>query len=234
MNCVEFRRHLGADPQSNAVEFVRHRAECPRCADAAGRAGEFDRSLLRALNIEAPAQLADSILLAQATAERRRRATMRRGAIFAIAASLALAVGMVGMRVEAKPLSAQAVEHLHEEASKLALTADLPPAEIRDAFTQRGLSLHDVPAGISFVGCCPMGKHRTVHMVMPNAADPVTVIYVVDKRVGQREDFQRDGLQGRSVPLGAGTLILLAKSSSTFDHVEAVWSEALAAAPTNG
>ena len=110
MNCVEFRRQLGVDPQSNAAEFARHRAECPRCAEAAGRAGEFERGLTRALNIEVPPQLADSILLAQATAERRRRASMRRGGIFALAASLALAVGVVGMRAEAKSLPALAVE----------------------------------------------------------------------------------------------------------------------------
>ena len=230
MNCVEFRRHLGVDPQSSDAGFARHRAECARCAEAAERAQGFERNLQRALTVQPPAQLIESILLAQTPAERRRRAAIRRGAIFALAASLALAVGVIGMRAEARPLSAQAVEHLHEEAITLKMTTQLPAAKITEAFAQRGLTLHNVPDGVSFVGCCPMGKNRTVHMVMPNADDPVTVIYVVDNRVGQREEFQRDGLRGRSVPLGAGTLILLAKKVDAFDRIENVWRGALGTA----
>ena len=45
MNCVEFRRQLGVDPHSSGAEFVRHRADCVRCADAAARAMDFDRDL---------------------------------------------------------------------------------------------------------------------------------------------------------------------------------------------
>jgi hypothetical protein len=235
MNCVEFRRHLGADPQSNAVEFVRHRAECPRCADAAGRAVEFDRNLLRALNIEAPAQLADSILLAQATDERRRRVTLRRrGTIFAVAASLALAIGLFGMRVDAKPLSTLAVDHLSAEPFALATTAPIPDTDVRNAFAKRGVALDKVPAGVSYVQCCPVGRYLSVHMVMPEQDGPVTVLYVTNDIAKQRQDFVRGGWLGRSVPMGHGTLVLLAKSSSTFDHVEAVWSEAFATAPANG
>jgi hypothetical protein len=53
------------------------------------------------------------------------------------------------------------------------------------------------------------------------------VIYVVDRKSSQREDFQRDGWHGRSLPLGNGTLILLARDTDQFDHVEASWRGAL-------
>src|SRR5690348_12909032 len=122
MNCLEFRRQLGVDPQSAAADFVRHRQECARCAEAAARAMEFEAALRRALNVEPATQLAESILLAQATQQQRgRRVWMRRGGLLALAATLVLAVGM-GMRVEARPLSAQAVDHLHGEPEALKLT----------------------------------------------------------------------------------------------------------------
>ena len=226
MNCLEFRRQLGVDPLSNATAFVQHRHECARCADAATRAADFEAALRRALQVEPAPQLAESILLAQATRQNRRGVRLRRGGLFALAALLVLAVG-VGMRVEARPLSVQAVEHLRDEAQVLAATKPLAAEEVRDAFAQRGLSLRHVPDGIAFVGCCPMGRHLTVHMVMPQGDGPVTVIYVVDRKGGQREDFQRDGWRGRSVPLGNGTLILLARDSAPFDRVESAWREAL-------
>lgn len=227
MNCVEFRRALGIDPHAIGVDFTRHRADCERCAEAHDHALRFERTLTRTLQIPAPMQLTDSILLAQATIDRRRRALQRRGALFALAASLALGVGIFTLRVEAKPLNTEAVEHLHAEAATLTMTRVVPAAEVTNAFEQRGLTLHNVPDGISFVACCPMDAHRTVHLVMPDGDDPVTIIYVVDKHIASRQDFQRDGLVGRSVPLGAGTLILLARKPLAFDRMEAIWRSAL-------
>jgi hypothetical protein len=139
---------------------------------------------------------------------------------------LVLAVG-VGVRVEAKPLSVQAVDHLREEADVLTSTNPLPADSVRAAFAKRGLKLNHVPDGVAFVACCPMGRHLTVHMVMPEGDGPVTVIYVVDRKSSQRENFQRDGWHGRSLPLGNGTLILLARDTDQFDHVEASWRGAL-------
>lgn len=227
MNCVDFRRQLAIDPHAEAADFVRHRAECPRCDAAAGRAIEFERTLRRALDVAPPAQLADSVLLAQATSQRRRRTALRRTAILAFAASLALAVGVVGTRVEATPLSAQAVAHLEKESAVLKMVASIPAAEVSEAFAKRGVSLNHVPAGVSFVACCPMGRYKSVHMLMPDGDDPVTVIYVVDARAAQREDFVRDGWSGRVLPLGSGSLILLARHATAFDRIETTWRGAL-------
>jgi len=226
MNCIEFRRQLGIDPHTAVAGFVRHRQECARCADAAARATEFEAALRHALHVAPSPQLAESILLAQATQQNRRQAYLRRGGLLALAATLALAVG-IGMRVEAKPLSAQAVEHLREEAEVLTSVKPLPSESVRAAFAQRGLKLSHVPEGVAFVGCCPMGRHLTVHMVMPEGDGPVTVIYVVDRGSSRREDFQRDGWHGRSLPLGNGTLILLARDTDHFDGVETLWRDAL-------
>jgi hypothetical protein len=226
MNCLEFRRQLGVDPQSAAGDFVRHRQECARCAEAAARAAEFEGALRRALHVAPSPQLAESILLAQATQQNRRHVYLRRGGLLALAATLVLAVG-VGMRVEAKSLPAQAVDHLREEAEVLTWTKPLPAESVRAAFAQRGLGLSRVPDGVAFVACCPMGRNLTVHMVMPEGDGPITVIYVVDRHSSQREDFQREGWHGRSLPLGNGTLILLARDTDHFDTVEASWRAAL-------
>ena len=228
MNCLEFRRQLGTEPLSAAADFVRHKHDCARCAEAAARAAGFEAALRRALQVDAAPQLAESILLAQATRQNRQQTRLRRGGLLALAAALVLAVG-IGVRVEAKPLSAQAVDHLLGEAVVLASTQPVTAAAVRDAFAQRGVALASVPPGtITFVGCCPMGRHRTVHLVMSSRGAPVTIIYVVDEHVAQREDFQRDGWHGRSLPLGNGTLILLARDTDHFDSVESAWRAALA------
>src|SRR5436305_11149530 len=101
MNCLDFRRQLNIDPQTAAAEFARHRQECARCAEALERALAFEGDLRQALLVPVPAQLADSVLLAQATGEQRLRARRRRGAaLIALAAAALLAVG-IGMQTEA-------------------------------------------------------------------------------------------------------------------------------------
>ncbi|MDR3390068.1 MAG: DUF3379 family protein [Rudaea sp.] len=226
MNCLEFRRRLGVDPQCCDVDFVQHRQECARCAGACERAHGFETSLRQALVITPPAQLAESILLAHATRQQQQRQGYRRGAVLALAAAVALAFG-IGTRVAARPLATIAVDHLNSEAEVLGMTKTVADSEVQEAFAYRGVALGKIPAGISFVACCPVGGYESVHMVMPQAEGPVTVLYLTNDRHEQRKDFARDGWIGRSVPLASGTLVLLAHDSSHFDQMENLWRSAL-------
>lgn len=229
MNCLEFRRELNIDPHSGAAGFVAHARACARCAQAHAEALAFEVALGRSLDIPVPANLAESILLAQATTQRHERQRWRRSAGWlAVAAAAVLAVG-VGWRVtRAQPLGTAAVEHmLGQEASALALTKPVETDAVRHAFAERGIVLGaDVPADVSYVACCPVGKFKSVHMVMPRANGPVTVMFVTDDKVAARSDFSHAGWLGRSVPLAHGTLVMIGHDASQFDAVEREWRTA--------
>jgi hypothetical protein len=227
MNCLDFRRQLNIDPQTAAADFARHRQECARCAEALDGALAFESALRRALLVPVPAQLADSVLLAQATGEQRRRTRRQRhSALLALAAAALLAIG-IGVQTEASPLAKLAVRHLNKEAFILPMTQPIPDADVRKAFAESGINLADVPAGISFVYCCPVGPYHSVHLVMPQREGPMTVLYLTEDAVKKREDVTRDGWRVRSVPLAHGTLVLLAHDTSHFDQVENAWRVAL-------
>ncbi|MGA9334957.1 MAG: DUF3379 family protein [Rudaea sp.] len=229
MNCLEFRRQLNIDPHCTAHEFLRHRQDCPRCAQAHERANAFEASLQRALAIRVPAQLAEAILLAQATEQhRQRRRYLRRGGFFAVAAAAVLALG-IGMHVRATPLSTLAVDHVmaSDEHFALALTKDVTEDAVRQAFAKRGVKVRQIPVGISYVACCPVGRFTSVHMVMPGKDGPVTVFYISNDRVAGTSDFAHEGMKGRSVPMGKGTLVMVAHDSSQFDRLENEWRDAL-------
>lgn len=232
MKCLEFRRELNIHPRSGAAEFVQHVRECPRCAQAQADALAFEATLGRALDVPAPAQLAESILLAQATQQRRERQRWRHGAAWlGVAAAAVMAVG-IGWRVSrAQPLGNAAITHmLGEEAPALALTAPVTTDAVRKAFAQRGVALALVPADISYVACCPVGRFKSVHMVMPRANGPVTVMFLVDDHSGQSSDFAHAGWLGRSVPLAHGTLVMIGHDAGQFDQVQHEWQSALQSA----
>ncbi|MBS0556263.1 MAG: DUF3379 family protein [Proteobacteria bacterium] len=229
MNCLEFRRELNIHPQSNDADFVAHARECARCAQAQADALAFEATLGRALAIPPPANLAESILLAQATQQRRERAHWRqRTGWLALAAAAVLAVG-VGWRVTRAPaLGDAAVAHmLGEEASALTLTTPVANDSVRKAFAKRGIDLAQVPADISYVQCCPVGKFKSVHMVMPRANGPVTVMYLVDDHATTPTEFAHSGWLGRSVPMAHGTLVMIGHDASQFDQVQQLWNAAL-------
>jgi hypothetical protein len=229
LNCLEFRRQLGVDPHAGGA-FAQHRVECARCADAFARANGFEKSLRSALDISAPPNLAESILFAQATEERiRRRRFSRRTAWFSAAAAAVLAIG-IGTYVQAKPLPQAAVDHLKKEAFILGKTQPIADAPIREAFAEFGVTIDTIPAGASFVACCPVGKYVAVHMIVPESEGPVTVLYVVDDQHEHHQDFIREGWHGRSVPLAHGTLVILGHDAAHFDELETSWTAAIQSA----
>jgi hypothetical protein len=227
MDCLEFRRQLLADPRCGLAEFLAHARACTGCAQAQQRALAFEATLNSALAIAAPPQLAESILLRQATEQQRSRQRWRRGgALLALAAGVVLAFG-IGMRLQAKPLAELAVRHLEGEAFVLSRTQSLPAAEVRNAFARLDVKVGELPANVSWIGCCPVGRYSAVHLVMQQGSGPVTVLYLADDSHEARADFAREGWLGRSVPLAHGTLVLLAHDASRFDEIEQQWRSAL-------
>jgi len=230
MNCLEFGRELLIYPQSADADFVRHVRDCARCAEAQQRALAFEASLKSALAVPAPAQLAEAILLKQATEQQRARQRLHRGgALLALAAGVVFAFG-IGMSLQAQPLAQVSVDHLEREAFVLSMTKPVPEANIRKAFADLGVHVGDLPAGISFVACCPVGRYSSVHLLMPQANGSVTVLYLTDDQHESRKDFVREGWLGRSVPLAHGTLVLLGHDASQFDQIENQWRTALQSA----
>lgn len=234
MNCLEFRRLLGSDPASTLGDFVAHRLECAACAAAHARADEFEVRIRKAASVPVPVNLADRILLAQTTESRHARRNRRRGfAAMIVAAAASVVVALVAVNrpePEMPELAGMVVEHLQEHVISEARAAHpVARQDVVAAFADRGVRLAAVPAGINYVHECPAGPYRTVHMVMPESGGPVSVVYVVDKSSSRRVDFASDGMRGREVPIGQGSLVMLARADAGFDAIESAWKSALGA-----
>ncbi|HEY0178118.1 MAG TPA: DUF3379 family protein, partial [Dokdonella sp.] len=150
----------------------------------------------------------------------------------AAAACLALAIGAAYRPASPPPLSALVADHVTGPHERDALRRErpLPDSMVRRAFAARGIDLDHVPAGVSYVNECIVGDYRTVHMVMPQDGEPISVVYVARHREPER-DFAGDGLRGREVPIANGTLFLLARDDRRFGALEQAWRGALAAPP---
>ncbi len=231
MDCLEFRRVLGSDPKISTPAAREHLHGCPFCADATARAQSFEARLAQTMAVPVPEGLADRILLAQLTGKRqqRRSGVHRFGWIaLAAAACIALAIGMVRYQPAPAALGDLVVAHIDgAEKDALNLREPIAASAIERAFADRGVHLASVPADISYVQECPIGDYRSVHMVMPEQGAPVSVLYVVDHRGRASVAFQREGMQGREVPIANGTLVLVAQATTQFDAIERSWRDAI-------
>jgi len=72
----------------------------------------------------------------------------------------------------------------------------------------------------------PVGTMGSVHMVMPEPEGPVTVFFLPTHRE-RRGDYVDQGMHVRAVPMGTGTLALVAADTRHFDALEAGWRYSL-------
>jgi hypothetical protein len=233
MNCLEFRRRIGAEPRSRDPEILAHRDSCKDgCAAFWQRAQRFEDDLEAALAVPVPEGLADRILLAQATGERHRQVGRRR-AWMAMAASVLIAfagVGMLWRHADLNSLPALAVAHMPEEMDAMSLTEPMTDAQVEAGFVGRATRLKGpAPVGVTYVHDCTVGPYPAVHVVTRMNDEPVVALYMPGKMGDKTTEFHRDGWDGRQVALSGGTLVVMAQGASrkTRDAVERGWRAAI-------
>jgi hypothetical protein len=234
MDCLEFRRRLGSEPQVVDAEAKTHLAGCASCAAATLAAQAFEARLANALAVAVPGDLAGRILAAQrADVEPLQQRRGLRWITLAAAASLLLAFGVVRYQRDANALPSLVAAHVTapDEHAALALQAPVPMNEVEKAFADRGVKLAEAPPQVVYVAECGIGRWRSVHMVSAGEGGPVSVVYVVRERAAASKDFQRAGLVAREVPIADGTLFMLAQSDQRFDALEHAWRDALEGPP---
>jgi len=182
MNCLDFRRRIGAEPRSRDPELLAHRDTCKEgCAAFWQRAQRFEDDLEVALAVPVPEGLADRILLAQATGERRRQVGRRRAWV-ALAASVLIAFvggGLMWRQADLNSLPALAVAHMPEELGALNLTQPMTDAQVEAGFVGRATRLKGpAPAGVTYVHDCTVGPYPAVHVVTRMNDEPVVALYM--------------------------------------------------------
>ena len=217
MNCLEFRRIVGAEPHSALPEVAAHAAECAACAGYQRQLQQMDQLIHRALAVEV-----DRLPLQPAV---RRRRSGR----WAMAASvlLAIAVGVFWAGYPRDTLASAAVDHaLHEPASLQATTAVVSEQQLAQVLAQSRVRLKSGVEQVSYATNCPFRGRVVPHFVVQTSQGPVTVLLLRDEAaVSQPRPFNEGSFQGSIVPAPHGVLAVLGQGAP----VEEVAAKVLAA-----
>jgi hypothetical protein len=114
MNCLEFRRRVGAEPSVSDADLEGHRRECPACSRYQDELRAMDALLARALAVDA-ARIRRPDPAVQAA-----RATRSRPRWLALAASILISVsaGLRSGSARRAPLAREVIGHVAHEPGR--------------------------------------------------------------------------------------------------------------------
>ena len=217
MNCLEFRRIVGAEPHSVAADVAEHAAQCPACARYQQDMQQMDQLIHRALSID--------VSVAPAVVQPKRKPLMRWG--LAASLLLAVAIGVFWLGYPRETLAAEAVEHaLHEPDSLVRTTEVVTPEELTEVLAHAQVKLKAEMGRVSYATVCPFRGHHVPHFVVQTDEGPVTVLLLRDeKSIEKARPFKEGKFEGVIMPAPFGVLAVLGENVP----VEHVANQVLAA-----
>jgi len=210
MNFSEFKKILGSDPRCSDPEFLRARRSSPEFSEAASDADRLEDRLERAARIPVPDSLLGDLLSISRTPPEAKRT--RRWVAMAMAASVLIAVGAAGLIWNVQhswdSVEEYVVDHYRHDG-ELSLSGSSVD-EVRELFS--GLDADVAPALARIVGVikyCPTPDGKGVHMILNTENGPVTVIYMPETPVSDREMFAFDNVEVLLVALERGSAAII-------------------------
>ncbi len=220
MNFSEIIRQLGAEPLSQDPEFLRARSSTPEFHRAAEEADAFEKKLTRAMDLQLPGDMMESILqisrhpagvAAVATTPWWRSVALAAGILVAIVASgiswnMNRGWDSVGEYV--------ADHYRHDGSGLVARAGEKSSQDIQGIFATFNVEAASELADIvSVIKYCPTPNGKGVHMVLNTRAGPVTVLFMPATEVNDRETLAFDGMQVLLVSLEKGSAAIIGTGS---------------------
>jgi hypothetical protein len=217
MNFSDFRRLLGADPRSQDPAFLHARDSSPEFREAAAEAERFEATLERALSLPVPPGLIDGL---QAAARQGDASGGKRWWPAALAAGTLLAIAAAGLSWRGShrwdSVEEYVMDHYyHDGVEMLAEAGSGQLAPVQSAELQELLAAVEAQAApalaqlVGVVKVCPTPDGNGIHMVLNTTDGLVTVIYMPDTGVEDRQSFDFDGQQAILVQLQHGSAAIV-------------------------
>lgn len=209
IDCLEFRRRVGATPENRDPDVLEHKLECRACAEFAAEQSVLDRRLADALRIPVPEDLKARVIWRQAGRQR----SVRRYWL-PIAASLVLATGLGFVLMDSaehETLPAAVIAHIKHEPDLLLPTSGLAePVRVSAVLAGGQARLAQPMANIAHAGLCPFRGKNVPHLVLTIEGEPVSVLLLSDEQTEGSTEINEEGYHGVIVGSGKGSIAIVA------------------------
>jgi hypothetical protein len=216
VNCLDFRRRVGAEPFNTDAEIGAHRQQCAACARHQDALQQMDRLLARAMQVEWPRRT-----LPVAGVSQRWQA---------LAASLAAAVLFAGMLWVSYPrptLAAEVIDHALHEPASWSTTSPLSGEAVARVLSPDGIRLRGGAAKVSYAKRCFFDGHWVPHLVVQTDDGPVTVLLLEHRKVSQVTRIEQRGMVADVLPAAHGSIAVIGRHAAGLDAIAKAVSASL-------
>lgn len=204
MNCLAFRRQVGALPSADGGEFDAHRRECAACARHQDELRALDALIARAFAVD-PARI-------RRPAAGAGRVPATRSRYLAIAASIVvgLSVGLV-LLVSAPraSIAREVVAHIVDEPGTTNLLVPVAAAALAGVLDPEGARLRPGIGDVTFAARCVHQGHVVPHLVVRTPEGAVTVLLLRHREIDEPVRIAEQGLEGVVLPAPRGSIAIV-------------------------
>ena len=216
MNCLDFRRRVGAEPWLAGGEIEAHRRDCPACARHQDELRAMDAVIGRALTVDtARIRKRDRADLPAGSAARRPR-------WLALAASIMIGISVgVALWVAApRPsLAREVIGHVVHEPDAMNRAIPIAEAALASVLDPEGTRLRPGLGDVTFAMRCVFEGHVVPHLVVRTARGPVTVLLLRHRNVGERVLVAEQGYTGIVLPAPRGSIAIVGRDLKDLDAI---------------
>jgi len=218
VDCLEFRRLAGADPQHPAAAMLEHAAGCPRCTGYLRQTQELDRHILAALSVPVPPRHAGRATGSAVPGLDRRR-------WYALAASIVAGVLVGSLLWVGGPrnsLAQDVLAHMdHEPEALVVTTSPADDAVLGRVLERGGIRLRPEVGTVSYANSCRFRGRTVPHLVVQTDGGPVTVMVLRNEPVDAPVRFAEERFAGTIVPAGPGSIAVIGTGDADLEQITA-------------
>jgi len=218
VDCLEFRRLAGADPQHPAAAMLEHAAGCPRCTGYLRQTQELDRHILAALSVPVPPRHAGRATGSAVPGLDRRR-------WYALAASIVAGVLVGSLLWVGGPrnsLAQDVLAHMdHEPEALVVTTSPADEAVLGRVLERGGIRLRPEVGTVSYANSCRFRGRTVPHLVVQTDGGPVTVMVLRNEPVDAPVRFAEERFAGTIVPAGPGSIAVIGTGDADLEQITA-------------
>ena len=212
MECIEFKRAAGAEPQRLSVAAREHMSKCLGCERYAQQMLSLDGLLQRALQV--PVTNRASVGLLPETRDNSRW--------WALAASLLLTATIASGAWLALPrttLASELIEHVSAEQDIVTAAQPLSVSELNQVLLGSGVRINSSRQHpVWYAKNCPFRGHDVPHLIVQTATGRVTVLLLATERVRKVQTFDEQGYRGTILPSGPGAIAIIATNQPAIEE----------------
>jgi hypothetical protein len=216
VDCLEFRRLAGADPQHPDAVVLEHAAGCPRCAGYLRQTQELDRHILAALSVPVPPRHTGRATGSAVPGLDRRR-------WYALAASIVAGVLVGSLLWVGGPrnsLAQDVLAHMDHEPEALVVTTTPADDAVLGRVLERGrIRLRPEVGTVSYANSCRFRGRTVPHLVVQTDGGPVTVMVLRNEPLDAPVRFAEERFAGTIVPAGPGSIAVIGTGDADLEQI---------------